>query len=65
MSLAHDKDVLEAMVDSTSLATVVELLAEICHEKADHVYVTWQDCELAAQWTRDAKKLLRAMGQVY
>lgn len=55
---------LEQMIDATSLEDVIEALAQICHEKADHVQSTWQDSNLAKQWTKRAQKLEKVQGQI-
>ena len=59
-----DVDDLEQMMDRTSLAAVIAALADICHAKAEHVDVTWQDAGLAGSWRRDARKLEAHAGKV-
>jgi hypothetical protein len=54
-----DKDDLEMMIDKYGLSKVLFFIAEICHEKADHVQVNWQDSVLAKEWTADAKTVER------
>jgi hypothetical protein len=41
---------LEEMIDKNSLRTVLELIAEICTEKAAHIEANWQDKSLAKLW---------------
>jgi hypothetical protein len=41
---------LERMVDNTSLASVLDALATIAAEKADHIDSNWQDAGLARVW---------------
>jgi hypothetical protein len=48
-------ETLERMVDSYSLAAVVQAIGIICYEKADHVAENWQDEQLAKDWHRDAQ----------
>lgn len=43
---------LEAMIDESGLGDVLDALAEICEEKAEHVESNWQDRSLARLWTR-------------
>jgi hypothetical protein len=54
---AIDKDSLEAIVDIHGLTDVVEMLDEICKEKAVHIIETFKDEELALRWWRASKKL--------
>ena len=58
---ADPKTELELIVDSASLNSVLAMLAEMCHAKADHVAYTWQDKGLAHSWSQDAKVLERAL----
>jgi hypothetical protein len=48
---------LESIIDSASLADVVEALAEIAREKAEHIRSTWQDAATAKPWDSAAKRL--------
>ena len=41
---------LERLVDKHSLAAIFEILGSICHEKARHVRIYWQDDHLALRW---------------
>ena len=45
---------LERFIDSHSLKYVIEQIAYICQEKADHVRTSWQDQNLASTWDEDA-----------
>lgn len=51
---------LEALVDSWSLASVLDALADICHGKSEHVRSNWQDTSLAKQWSLAATVANRA-----
>ncbi len=53
------KDDLEMMIDKCGLSKVLFFIAEICHEKADHVETNWQDKALAKEWSKDAKTVER------
>lgn len=56
----HDhKTNLELVIDATSLRSVLEMLAEICHEKADHLASNWQDHTSARAWVKAAKTIHR------
>jgi hypothetical protein len=52
------KDQLEAMIDQRSLKEVLDMLAEICHEKADHLRSNWQDEAAARDWERMGNRIL-------
>lgn len=52
-------DVLEQIIDSSSLERLLELVADVCHEKAEHLRSNWQDRNTAKSWERDAAKLLK------
>jgi len=52
------KDRLEAMLDQSSLKEVLDMLAEICHEKADHLRSNWQDEAAAKDWERMGNRIL-------
>lgn len=45
-------DDLEAIVDRTSLSAVLESLAYVCSEKAEHLLTNWQDETSADAWER-------------
>jgi hypothetical protein len=51
---------LEAMVDAVGLRNVLYALVHICHEKAEHLAVNWQDICTAKAWTREALRLQKA-----
>lgn len=54
------RDELESLIDRCNLVAIVGTLAELCHEKAEHVATNWQDATLAATWRRNARSLERA-----
>ena len=57
-----DRDHLEQAIDSTTLADVLEAIADICAEKSSHIEETWQDGQLSRQWL-DAAKVVRATSE--
>lgn len=59
-SMNEIKRELEAFVDASSLASVIQLLTEICDEKAMHIKENWQDYPLAKTWERDSAALWTA-----
>lgn len=57
-------DELEALIDTYGLASVLEHIAEICHEKADHLRSNWQDARSGRVWDKDAKVISSAANRV-
>jgi hypothetical protein len=55
---------LEAMVDAVGLRNVLCALVHICHEKAEHLAVNWQDVCTAKAWTKEALRLQKAADRV-
>ena len=49
---------IELEMDKTSLAEIVDIVAEICAEKAQHVEENWDDPELARVWSEASASLL-------
>lgn len=56
MSKHDPKVVLEGMVDAMGLGKVLDLLADICVDKANHVQTNWQDKITAATWTQAGRQ---------
>lgn len=59
--MTNDKliEVLEALVDAHSLATVVSCLAEVATLKEDHLKANWGDDGQARDWWRAYQLLTR------
>lgn len=57
MLIPDHKLMLETSIDSSSLADVLEALAEICREKAQHLQENWQDERAANLWNRAANRV--------
>lgn len=51
-------ELLEEMIDKSSVKRVVGLVAEVCELKAQHIRENWQDMGLARAWEHDAKALI-------
>lgn len=51
---------LESMVDKHGLLYVVQALELMCHEKAEHLRVNWQDNVTAKAWDNAAKACYKA-----
>ena len=48
---------LELIVDREGLGNVIDLLGEICDDKAEHLLTNWQDKAAAKHWTHDGREL--------
>lgn len=59
------KDALERTVDHIQLSGILNLLAEIARDKAQHIEETWQDGPLASKWASASDKLERMAGQMW
>jgi hypothetical protein len=57
-------ETLESILDQYTMTTVIDFLACIASEKAEHVRSNWQDEPLARQWDRLSKTLEKAMVKV-
>jgi hypothetical protein len=57
-------EMLERLVDENGLTAVLDALATVCHEKADHVQSNWQDSGLAKCWKSAGKRVEMVAGVV-
>jgi hypothetical protein len=48
---------LEQLIDKSTLADVLDSLAEIAHAKAQHIQENWQDVSLARTWDCAGKRI--------
>jgi hypothetical protein len=48
---------LETMIDADCVASLLQLLADLCADKAEHVQANWQDSKLAGYWYNLAHKI--------
>ncbi len=46
---------IEAMIDRASVADILHIIADICHEKEDHIRANWQDNHYANEWKRTGR----------
>ena len=53
------QDHIESLIDKHSLNYVLNCVAQICFEKADHVQSTWGDKPLANQFEKTAVSIER------
>jgi|GEM_PF-739352 len=56
----YDKDDIKTMIDGMSLSSVLEILSQVCYEKAEHLRTNWQDPDTARAW----EKVARAVGKI-
>lgn len=59
--MGNDQEVLKGLVDARSLEGVMEMLATICAERAEHLGADWQDQRSAQCWLSAATRLSQAM----
>lgn len=53
-----DRDDIETLIDQHGLAAIVEAIAIICYEKADHIRTNWgNDAASVRAWQRAAHML--------
>jgi len=50
---------LETVIDRTSLSNVLDLLADICGDKGEHLRSNWQDENTAKVWEHAGKHIAR------
>lgn len=50
-------DALEALIDVHGLARIVEIVADVCDEKSNHLAENWQDYSAASSWAKIGQKL--------
>ena len=48
---------LEATVDIQGIARTLEMLSEICADKAEHIRETWDEYGLAAAWSKVSNRI--------
>ncbi len=54
------EDELEGLIDSHSLARVLDAIAAVCCAKHQHIEENWQDRSTAAPWKRCASAVERS-----
>jgi len=55
---------MENLVDSRGISESLELLAQICYVKAEHVETNWQDKQTARVWVKVGKKIKRLASKI-
>lgn len=56
--------IIEQAVDEFGLKRVVDALAGICYDKAEHVLNNWQDRPLAGWWSRRGVVISKAADKI-
>lgn len=51
------KRALEDLIDKTRLGLVLDALAAVCRDKAEHLSTNWQDDTAAKEWNRAADEV--------
>jgi len=52
-------DQLEAIIDSDGIEETLAALANLCHEKENHIRENWQDESLANEWRKKGNRIQR------
>ena len=55
---AMNPKALEALVDAHGLTEVVDVLVQICYDKAEHIRTNWQDQKLAQTWDQAGQSVV-------
>jgi hypothetical protein len=55
---------LEQLIDENSLSGILEIIATIAHEKAEHLQVNWGAEVSAHVWTSAARKIERIASRI-
>jgi hypothetical protein len=56
-SLYELQDEIENLIDQHTLVKILDTIATICHEKADHVSINWDDAKLQKFWDKMGVKI--------
>lgn len=54
------QDEIEQHIDRNSLSGIMDIIATICREKADHLQVNWGNRESAKVWAKAARQIEKA-----
>jgi hypothetical protein len=61
MKPTTDQDTVENLIDRLTLRWLLDLVAQVCHEKADHLRANWQDESAGKNWERVSEFMDRVM----
>lgn len=56
---------IEKLIDNITISQMVEMMSEICYEKAAHLRENWQDEKTAKIWDKNARQLSNISGKLY
>lgn len=56
---------IETLIDRHTVAKLLEVMAQVCFEKSDHIKENWQDARLAKFWEMNAKTLTKIIPRIY
>jgi uncharacterized protein (DUF736 family) len=59
--MASDQDTVEGLIDRLTLRGLLDLVAQVCHEKADHLRANWQDETAGHAWERVSETMEKAL----
>ncbi len=54
----NDQEILEEIIDRKGLTFVVDLVCQICYDKAEHIEVSYSDKPLAEHWRKSGLSLV-------
>jgi 23S rRNA G2069 N7-methylase RlmK/C1962 C5-methylase RlmI len=58
------KDAIETAIDTYGLWAVLQMTADVCAEKRDHIRENWQDRATARPWNRAATLLYHVRDKI-
>jgi hypothetical protein len=50
-------EILETLIDKSTLSAILEMLERICHKKAENMRTHWQDETSAELWEKAARQI--------
>lgn len=59
------RELLESLIDQSSVSEVLWALGLICSEKADHLRESWSDNKTADDWDKIAGLVVDCQGRLY
>jgi len=54
----------EELIDATSIEAIFSAMADICHEKAEHIQASYSDLTLARYWRKKGNKIEQYAGMI-
>lgn len=56
---------IEKLVDASSVQSIIEALAVVCYEKAEHIRSSYNDKPLARQWEKNGNLVIKLSSKIY